>query len=68
MMTSDNLPENEPPQWWLDLSPEQRESILRLTGPNWFPNQEIEEIGRQFDETRRRIREIEERALRRLRK
>ena len=34
---------------------------------DWQPNPTLEEVGRLFDETRRRIREIEERALKKLR-
>ena len=67
-MSSNNLPEDESPQWWLDLTPEQRAFILKLTGSDRFPNPDLEEVGRVFDETRKHIQEIEMRALRKLRK
>ena len=67
-MTLNNIPDENSPQWWRELSDEQQAFILRLTGSNQFPNPSLEEVGRLFDETRKRIREIEERALSRLKK
>jgi DNA-directed RNA polymerase sigma subunit (sigma70/sigma32) len=63
-----NIPDKDPPEWWKRLSPEQRAFIRKLTGSqDGHPNPSLEEVGRAFDETRRRIREIEDRALRKLR-
>ena len=67
MTTPSNKTPDEPPEWWRRLTPEQQAFIRQLTGSDWRPNPTLEEVGRLFDETRRRIREIEERALKKLR-
>ena len=67
-MPTNDLPDDEPQQWWLDLTVEQRAFIAKLIGSNQFPNPSLEEVGRVFDDARKRIHEIEARALRRLKK
>ena len=67
-MSIEDFHEDGTPKWWQDLSPAQRAFISQLTGSNVFPNPTLEEVGRLFDETRQRIREIEERALKRIHK
>ena len=55
--------DEEPPEWWKQLTPEQQAFVRLLTGSDGRPNPSLEEVGRIFDETRSRIREIEQRAL-----
>ena len=59
----------DPPEWWNQLTPQEQEFIRLLTGSgaDGRPNPSLEEVGRAFDETRKRIREIEQRALSKLR-
>ena len=60
-------PDNSP-EWWKRLTPEQQAFIRQLTGStDGSPNPSLEEVGRAFDDVRQRIREIEERALKKLR-
>ncbi len=60
---------DDPTEWWNRLTLEQQASVRRALGKDedWYPNS-ANTVGRQFDETRRRIREIEKRALEKLRK
>ena len=59
---SDNLPE-----WWQRLTPDEQASLRRIMGDNWQPSEDIEKVGREFDIVRERIRQIEQRALKKLR-
>lgn len=59
----------DPDEWWDGLTPEQQASVRRALGKDedWYPSSS-NSVGQQFDETRRRIREIERRALAKHRK
>jgi DNA-directed RNA polymerase sigma subunit (sigma70/sigma32) len=60
---------DDPAEWWNRLTPEQQASVRRALGKDedWYPSS-TDTVERQFDETRRRIREIEQRALAKYRK
>lgn len=64
---SDAPPNDELPDWWKHLSAEEQAKLRRIMGPDWKPGAPIEDLGRAFDVTRERIRQIEERALKKLR-
>jgi DNA-directed RNA polymerase sigma subunit (sigma70/sigma32) len=66
-MSSPNAPDENTPEWWKGLSTEDRAFVQRLFGSEWRPDGPEYEIARQFDETTKRIREIEKRALSKLR-
>ena len=56
-------PSEEPAEWWARLTSEQQASVRRVLGKDWHPSLSSDEVAQMFDETRRRIREIEKRAL-----
>lgn len=60
-------PNDDLPEWWKKLSAEEQASLRRIMGEGWQPSGSVEEVGRAFDVTRERIRQIEERALKKLR-
>lgn len=64
---SDTPPSDDLPEWWKQLNPDEQVFLRRLMGENWRPGRAAEEVGRMFDVTRERIRQIEERALKKLR-
>ncbi len=64
---SDTPPNDDLPEWWKQLSAEEQAFFRRIMGNNWRPGRTIEDVGRAFDLTRERIRQIEERALKKLR-
>ena len=64
----DTPPSDDLPDWWKQLTPEDQAFFRRIMGPNWRPSRDIEDVGRAFDITRERIRQIEERALKKLRR
>jgi DNA-directed RNA polymerase sigma subunit (sigma70/sigma32) len=66
-MSSPNEPDENAPDWWKGLSDEDRAFVQRLFGSQWRPDGTEDEIWKQFEETRKRIREIEKRALSKLR-
>jgi len=68
-MSSNNEDRPEPQKYWESLSPEEKRRFRKLIGigPSKKPTVEQVEVGRAFDATRKRIREIEQRALRKLR-
>lgn len=66
-MSSPNEPDENSPEWWKGLSDEDRAFIQRLFGSEWCPDGTEDEIWKQFEEARKRIREIEKRALSKLR-
>ena len=63
-----DLPPNDDlPEWWKKLTAEEQAALRRVMGKDWQPSGAIEDVGRAFDITRERIRQIEERALKKLR-
>jgi RNA polymerase primary sigma factor len=50
-----------------DLKPREREVIIMRFGLDDGNSKTLEEVGRRFDVTRERIRQIEQKALRKLR-
>ena len=64
---SDTPPNDELPEWWRQLSAEEQAFFRRIMGKEWRPGRTIEDVGKAFDITRERIRQIEERALKKLR-
>jgi len=64
---SDTPPNEDLPEWWRQLSAEDQAFLQRIMGAGWKPSRATEEVGRAFDITRERIRQIEQRALRKLR-
>ena len=64
---SDTPPSDDLPEWWKQLSPQEQAFFRRIMGKDWRPSQAAKEVGRMFDVTRERIRQIEERALKKLR-
>ena len=62
----DTPPNDELPEWWKKLSADEQAALRRVMGEDWQPGA-IEDVGRAFDITRERIRQIEERALKKLR-
>jgi DNA-directed RNA polymerase sigma subunit (sigma70/sigma32) len=60
-------PNDELPEWWKRLGPEEQARLRQIMGADWTPGATMEDVGRQFDITRERIRQIEERALKKLR-
>ena len=67
-MSSSNDDRPEPQKYWESLSPEEKWHFRKLIGigPRKTPTVEQIEVGRSFDATRKRIRQIEQRALRKL--
>jgi len=63
----DMPPNDDLPEWWKKLTAEEQAALRRVMGKEWQPSDEIEDVGRTFDITRERIRQIEERALKKLR-
>ena len=62
-MTSPISPSDDPSGWWARLTSEEQASVRRVLGKDWSPSVSSDEVAQMFDETRRRIREIEKRAL-----
>lgn len=66
-MTDQTFSPDDLPDWWKKLSPEQQASVRRALGKDedWQPIHDA--AAQQYEETRERIREIERRALEKLR-
>jgi DNA-directed RNA polymerase sigma subunit (sigma70/sigma32) len=64
---SDMPPKDNLPEWWKKLTAEEQATLRRIMGKDWKPGATMEDVGRAFDVTRERIRQIEERALKKLR-
>jgi DNA-directed RNA polymerase sigma subunit (sigma70/sigma32) len=64
---SDTPPNDDLPEWWKQLNPDEQAFFRRIMGKNWRPSRGAEDVGRMLDVTRERIRQIEERALKKLR-
>jgi DNA-directed RNA polymerase sigma subunit (sigma70/sigma32) len=60
---SDMPPNDDLPEWWKKLTTEEQANLRRVMGKDWKPGANIDDVGRAFDITRERIRQIEERAL-----
>jgi RNA polymerase primary sigma factor len=56
-----------PAKCWLDLTPREAKVLRMRFGIDMNTDHTLEEVGKQFDVTRERIRQIEAKALRKLR-
>jgi DNA-directed RNA polymerase sigma subunit (sigma70/sigma32) len=63
---SDTPPDDEVPEWWKQLSPDAQAFCRRIMGRKWRPGRTPDELWPVFDVTREQIRQIEEKALKKL--
>ena len=66
MSDAANDDDNDLPEWWKKLSAEEQAVFRDALGEDWRPSEMVSDVARAFDITRERIRQIEKRALEKL--